>query len=131
MPRFQKVDEIEPFRIGLAAGEIRYQHCNSCGRAIFYPRTFCPYCMALEDAIEWRSASGKGRLYTYSTIYSAPSEEFSGKTPYTLGYVEMDEGFYLYGEIEGTEDELEIGMEVQSSVEASNDVLGIRFRPVV
>lgn len=87
--------------------------------------------MAGENAIEWRTAAGGGELYTYSTIHTAPSEEFASKTPYTLGYVHMDEGFYLYGEIAGTEDELAIGMKVQASVESSDTAApGIRFQPV-
>jgi uncharacterized OB-fold protein len=129
MPPFTRVDEVEPFQQALARGEIQYQHCNACGRAIFYPRTFCPYCMAGEDQIEWRQAAGGGSLYTYATIHLAPSEEFADRVPYTVGYVEMDEGFYLYGEVEGTEEELTIGQPVEATVVTRGDTNLIRFSP--
>lgn len=129
MPPIPRVDEIEPFREGLAAGEIRYQQCLACGRAIFYPRTFCPYCMAREDQLAWRTSVGAGVLYTYSTIHLAPSDAFADRVPYTLGYAEMEEGFYLFGEIEGLEDELRIGQPVSATVVDRGDQPLILFTP--
>src|SRR5258708_3743063 len=92
VPRSQ---EAEPYWQGLEQGEVRFQYCGSCNQAIFYPRSFCPYCMA-EDAIEWRISSGLGTVYTYSTLIQPPTEADLDRVPYTLGIVEMEEGFYLF-----------------------------------
>jgi uncharacterized OB-fold protein len=49
--------------------------------------------------------------------------------PYTLGYVEMEEGFYIFGEIEALEDDLRIGQSVTASVVSRADTHLIRFAP--
>jgi uncharacterized OB-fold protein len=127
MPRINPVDEIQPYYDGLELGEIRYQHCVECDRAVFYPRTFCPYCMANESALHWRTASGAGTLYTFATIHLPPSQAFAAKIPYTLGYVEMAEGFYLFGEIEGSEESLQIGEAVVAGVDTYQGRKQVRF----
>ncbi len=32
------------YREGLANGELRFQLCGGCDRAVFYPRVLCPFC---------------------------------------------------------------------------------------
>jgi hypothetical protein len=48
--------ETEPFWAGTLAGELRIQHCKSCGKHYFYPRAFCRYCQSRD--VEWRTVSG-------------------------------------------------------------------------
>jgi uncharacterized OB-fold protein len=128
MPRINRVDEIEPYYAGLEQGEIRYQRCGECARAVFYPRTFCPYCMAGEITLHWERASGAGTVYTFASIYVPPSEEFASKVPYNLGYVEMAEGFYLFGEIDGDEESIQIGDRVMATVDTYNGRRQVRFQ---
>ncbi len=49
----------------------------------WYPRAICPFCAS--DKIEWRAASGKGTIYTYSVMRRA-------KEPYAIAYVTLAEG---------------------------------------
>ena len=44
---------------------------------------FCPYCFS--DKLEWKQASGKGKIYTFSVMRRAPE-------PYVIAYVTLDEG---------------------------------------
>lgn len=74
----------------LAEGELWLQYCMACRKFIFYPRSFCPICM--ETALEWRQASGKGRLYSYTTVYVSSLPEFADDVPYVYAIVELDEG---------------------------------------
>jgi len=57
--------------------------CGACGKAHWYPRAVCPFCGS--DKIEWREASGRGTIYTYSVMRRA-------KEPYAIAYVALAEG---------------------------------------
>jgi uncharacterized OB-fold protein len=122
-------DVAAPFWDGLRQGEIRFQQCDACARAIFYPRPFCPYCLAGEELLTWRTAAGTGTLYTYSTIHSPPTAADADRVPYTLGFVELDEGVFLFGELDGGDagDAFAIGMAMTGSVYQRGDRDLIRF----
>jgi len=68
-----------------AARERRFvvPFCDACGQAHWYPRAVCPFCGS--DKIEWRNASGRGTIYTYSVMRRA-------KEPYAIAYVTLAEG---------------------------------------
>src|SRR5882757_10925474 len=87
-----RTKEAAPYWEGLEQGLVKYQYCTACNQAVFYPRTFCPYCMT-EDRLEWRTASGQGTLYSFSTLFVPPTEADRDRIPYVLAIVEMDEGF--------------------------------------
>jgi uncharacterized OB-fold protein len=57
--------------------------CGACGKAHWYPRAICPFCGS--DKIEWRNASGRGTIYTFSVMRRA-------KEPYAIAYVTLAEG---------------------------------------
>ncbi len=57
--------------------------CGACGKAHWYPRAICPFCGS--DKIEWRAASGRGQIYSYSVMRRA-------KEPYAIAYVTLAEG---------------------------------------
>ena len=71
-----------PFHAAAAEGRFLIRRCTDCGRAHWYPRVFCPFCAG---ATEWEEASGRGTLFTWSTMVRAD-------TPYTLAYVTLAEG---------------------------------------
>jgi uncharacterized OB-fold protein len=110
-----RTKEAAPYWEGLELGLVRYQHCVVCNQAVFYPRTFCPYCMT-EDRLEWRTASGRGKLYAFSELFVPPTLADRDRVPYVLGIVEMDEGFFLFGEIATDGRPLEIGAATRAVV---------------
>jgi uncharacterized OB-fold protein len=57
--------------------------CTACGKAHWYPRAICPFCAG--ESIEWRNASGKGTIYTYSAMRRV-------KEPYIIAHVTLAEG---------------------------------------
>ena len=63
--------------------------CNQCGAKLFPPRDVCPECS--KPAYEPYTYSGRGTVYSYSTIFQAPVgyEEF---VPYTVALIRLDEG---------------------------------------
>ncbi|MDP3138625.1 MAG: OB-fold domain-containing protein [Burkholderiaceae bacterium] len=72
------------------AGESVVQHCEGCGALQMYPRRRCVKCGSAKLGVA--PVSGKGRLYTFSTIFHNAPSEFQDQLPYTLGVVVLDEG---------------------------------------
>lgn len=63
--------------------------CSHCEEKIFPPRDICPGCG--DDKQNEFSFSGNGTIYSYTTVYEAPSgfEEF---VPYAVALIKLDEG---------------------------------------
>ena len=104
--------ETQPFWDACRQGRFLVRHCNACGRDYFYPRPFCPTCWS--DDVDWKQASGRGTLYTYSVVHVNDLPPFSERVPYVAAIVELDEGPRVMTNIEGTPfDQLRIGATVE------------------
>lgn len=75
--------ETEPFWQAASEGQLLVKKCSDCGEVHYYPRAICPHCLG--DRTEWLTATGRGTIYSYSTMGKAESA-------YTLAYVTLDEG---------------------------------------
>ena len=71
-------------RYGLV-GEV----CDHCGAKLFPPRDVCPECA--EEAKTLYQFSGKGEVYSFTTVYDAP-EGYEEQAPYTVALVKLEEG---------------------------------------
>lgn len=115
---------------GAKRGELRIERCQSCGKAYFYPRPFCPFCSSRDVA--WFTASGRGRLYSY-VINQRPARGFEDFAPYVIAIVELDEGPRMMTNIIGVEpvpEHLPIGMRVEVTFERQSDEITLPlFRP--
>jgi uncharacterized OB-fold protein len=118
-----------PFWRGAAEGRLLLQRCRRCGSFIYYPRPFCPTCLGGE--LEWREASGKGQVYTYTVVRRAATPAFADKVPYVLAIVELEEGPRLVTNIVGCRpEEVRVGMPVKATFERYSDEVGlVFFRP--
>ncbi|MBS28794.1 MAG: hypothetical protein CL566_07725 [Alphaproteobacteria bacterium] len=97
----------EPFWQGCAEGELRYQRCNACDAAIFYPRAMCPVCGATDPA--WAVSAGQGAVHACSVVHRAPPA-LADKAPYAVLLVDLDEGFRMMGGLaEGDPEKIAIG----------------------
>jgi uncharacterized OB-fold protein len=94
----------QPFWDGVAAEELRLPWCLDCGKAHFPPRPFCPHCWS--DSIEWRQASGRGSLYTYTLVQANPPSAFVDVLPYAIGVIDLEEGVRMMSHIEGDPEKL-------------------------
>lgn len=76
---------VETVRFWEAANEgvLLIKICKDCGESHYYPRAFCPFCFS--ERTEWRPASGRGTIYSYSVARRAA-------VPYALSYVSLEEG---------------------------------------
>jgi hypothetical protein len=97
--------ETKPFWDAAAQGRFLIKRCKACGKAHWYPRTYCPF-----DGGEtvWEESPGEGVIYTYSVMHRSPSG------PYAIGYVTLDEGpAVLTNFVDVAPDGLQIGMRVK------------------
>jgi uncharacterized OB-fold protein len=97
------------YQAHLDRGELAYQWSPEAGRAVFYPRLVCPY--SGSTALEWRVASGLGRVYATTVTHPAQGE------PYNVALVDCDEGFRLMSRVEDIDPmAVRIGMRVRFRV---------------
>jgi uncharacterized OB-fold protein len=129
-PLPQPTPETAEFWAGASRGELRIQRCNACGKAYFFPRPFCPRCSSPE--VEWFTASGRGRLYSY-VINHRPAPGFQDWAPYVIAVVELEEGPRMMTNIVGVEpapENLPIDMPVEVTWERQDERIALPlFRP--
>ena len=106
------------------------QRCKDCRKFIFYPRSLCPECMS--DNIEWVDSSGKGTIYSYTTIWRAPNNDFLKDVPYTIVLVDLEKNVRLMSWIVDCKPEdVHVGMEVEVVYDdVTNAVTLPKFRPI-
>ncbi|PWI16260.1 nucleic acid-binding protein [Streptomyces sp. Act143] len=80
-----------------AGGTLLLRHCRACDRPHHYPREFCPHCWS-EDG-EWRPASGRAELYTWSVVHRNDLPPFGERVPYVAAVVRLAEGPRMMTEV--------------------------------
>jgi uncharacterized OB-fold protein len=75
--------ETQGFWSAAREGRFVVPTCDACDKAHWYPRAICPFCGS--DKVQWRNASGRGTIYTFSIMRRA-------KEPYAIAYVTLAEG---------------------------------------
>jgi len=108
------------------------KRCEDCGRAHFYPRTFCPFCWS--EAVRWEDACGAATVYTYSVVRRNDLPRFAGRVPYVAAVVELAEGPRVMTNLVGVDpDDVRIGMAVVVDFAPAGDegtALVPVFRPI-
>lgn len=79
----------KPFWDGAKDKKLMLQYCPQSGKYQFYPRPISVYTGKRD--LEWREASGKGHVYSFSLSYKAPAP-FKDVKPYVVATIELDEG---------------------------------------
>ena len=90
----------------------------------------CPFCFA--ERLEWRAASGRGRVSTWTVVHKAWFPAFAGEVPYNVVQVELDEGPRLTANVVGIKNEqLKVGLQVVIEFDdVSPELTMPRFRPL-
>jgi len=101
--------ETERYWTAAAEGTLLVRECQDCGLVYHYPRSLCPDCFS--ERVEWREASGRGEVYSFSTARTMrgwPEDDL----PLVLAYVELEEGPRLMTNIDADPSAVEIGAQV-------------------
>lgn len=112
---------------GVAAGELRLQHCANCGKLRHPPGPMCPLCHSLESRIE--RASGRGTVYSY--VIPRHTAIDSAGDPVIVALIELEEGARLVSNLCGVAPgEVRNGMAVEVFFTEFEDGLRLhQFRP--
>lgn len=111
--------------------------CPHCEVKIFPPRDVCPSCGG--EARTQYAFSGKGEVFSYTTIYEAPSG-YDENAPYTVALVKLQEGPIITAQLTDLGDQpVEIGMPVEMvtrKLRSENEergilIYGYKFRPAL
>jgi uncharacterized OB-fold protein len=112
---------------------------ENCGEKIFPPRDICPCCKGeVHSANNQLEFSGKGEVYSSTTVYDAPSG-FEENTPYKIALVKLEEGPLVTAQLTDLDpnESIEIGTPVEMvtrRLRSDGDergmlVYGYKFRP--
>lgn len=124
--------ETRPFWEGCKRHELWLPYCPRCQRFFWYPRDFCPRCFFWE--VEWRRASGRGKVYTFAIHYRAFHPAWEREVPFVTAIVELEEGVRLYTQLVGVEPNpkhIRCDMPVEVVFEDVSEEISLpKFRPV-
>lgn len=82
--------ETTPYWEGLRSRKLLLRYCAACKRCHFYPRALCPSCHS--DELEWKEASGRGEVYTYTVARRPAGPAFKASVPYVVALIQLEEG---------------------------------------
>ena len=118
-----------PFWEGTKRRELLVQKCTACGALRWTPQWACRDCYSTE--YDWAPMSGRGVVYTHTTIYRPQSPGFMDDVPYSVAVVELDEGPRMLTGITGCEaKDVHVGMPVEVAFEDASDKITLyKFKP--
>jgi uncharacterized OB-fold protein len=110
-------------------GQLTLQRCGACGRLQFYPRLYCAHC--LSPQMTWEIVSGKGEVYSYSTIHRALSPAFKDQIPYVVAAIDLAEGPRMMTRlVDCAPEDVHIGMPVEVTFLRETEEIALPvFRP--
>ena len=113
---------------GCREGVLRVQRCRECQTYVFIPEPFCTECQSEE--LEWVESSGRGTLYSMTTVHRPQRPEF--EVPYTVAIVELEEGWHMLTNLVGCPpEEMRVGMPVEVTFQRMSDEVTLPlFRPL-
>ncbi|NQX87573.1 MAG: OB-fold domain-containing protein [Halioglobus sp.] len=87
----------EPHWNGCREGILRVQQCQRCKTCVFIPQPCCTHCQS--NDLNWLDCSGKGKVYSHTTVHRAPRPQF--EVPYVVAIIELEEGWHMLSNVLG------------------------------
>ena len=117
----------KPFWEAAQQGKFMLQYCPATGKYQFYPRPVSVYTGKRD--LEWREASGKGTVYTFTVSHKAPPP-FRIVAPFVIATVELAEGVRIIANLINCPPErVRIGMPVRLAWVKAGDMNFPAFEP--
>jgi uncharacterized OB-fold protein len=92
--------------------ELRFQRCTGCGAWRHVPREMCAKCNS--TAYEWARSSGKGKVFSWTTVMQPMLPQFADAVPYSPVVIELEEGVRMVSWIVGVPpEELRLDLPVE------------------
>jgi len=84
----------DPYWEGTKAGKLLLQRCPATGKFQWYPRAHSIHAPNVRP--EWVESSGKGTIFSFTTIHRG---NVKLAAPYTVALVKLDEGVVMYARL--------------------------------
>lgn len=114
-----------PWWEGLEHGQVRAQRCMQCGHLYAPASPTCPACGS-RGAV-WERLSGRGRIYSWTTVHHAMDPAFDADVPYSVVAVDLEEGPRVLGRL--LEGAGAAGLLVQAQIYEVQGQALLGFRP--
>ena len=102
----------QPFWDGCAAGQLRLQTCDQCGKRRFPDSPVCPRC--LSSQFSWQPVSGAGTLWSWLRMHQRYFPAFDDEVPYLVAYIKLAEGNFMVSTLVEEPPQLMIDQPVQA-----------------
>ncbi len=118
----------QPFWDGCKAHRLMLPYCRDCQTPHLPAGPVCPFCFS--DRLEWREASGRGTISTWTVVHQPWFAAFRDDIPYNVVQIELEEGPRLTTSIVGAANTaLRVGLAVRVTFEDISDSITLpRFR---
>lgn len=129
LPNLDEADT-RPFWEATRDKQLKYQQCDACGTVVWHPRAHCTGCTS--GTLSWRTASGRGTIYTFSVVRQSYHPFFRTQVPYAVAWIDLEEGPRLLSNVVGVADpalELACGQAVEVQWEEHQELSIPLFRP--
>lgn len=110
-PQPYRLLDAQPYWDALADEKLTFQRYSACRESVWPAHSFCTHCGA--KSLDWTQSSGRGEIYSFSTITRGPTPVWAGIVPYTVGFIRMDEGYFLFSQIDEAPEAIRIGQRVE------------------
>lgn len=114
-----------PYWEAAAQGRLVLQCCRQCGKVRHYPRLLCDACHSRD--VDWTTASGQGRIHSWTISHHAFHPAFAAQLPYALVTVDLAEGVRALGRWAGGD--LRLGAPVRAVFDLSDGSPQLVFSP--
>lgn len=123
-------DESRGFWDAARQGKLMVGNCRACARLHYYPRPMCPHCWSEDTGLT--EVSGRGVIYTWSTVFMNDLPPFKERLPYVAAQVDLAEGLRITTNLVDCDpDQLSIGQAVSVVFTPISDTVTIPvFKPV-
>lgn len=99
LPAPREAPDAGPYWQAAREDRLVMQHCYGCGTYRFFPSLLCPECGSDEQV--WGPCSGRGTIYSVTTVHRAPSPAFRKIVPYVVALIDLEEGPRMMANIVG------------------------------
>ncbi len=117
----------QPYWDGCNRGELLFQRCAACAGITHTPAMVCAHCAS--RALQWERSTGRGTIYSWSTVWRPQTPEFV--VPYAPIIVDVEEGWQMLSNLIGCEHDA-VAVDLPVRVEfcrVSDDMNLPYFRP--
>jgi uncharacterized protein len=104
-------DDSRPYWDAAREHRLLIQRCDGCGRAVFYPRSVCPYCGSA--ALTWFAAAGTGTVHSYTVAHRPAGPAFADAVPLVVALIDLDEGARMLSNVRADPGAMTVGARVR------------------